>query len=157
MQAKTLRMFQLSPSRVRSVPLLAGLLLPLVLNACTHTPKRTGECRVIPIQSREAQPLSAREIANLLIWSGFDADETLELGVDLRNALAFYGGAQVMMDRKTEALFAIHKPYVHVSSKRRGTFIYHLEPPTRESSEGQPESSALKNTSESSVEETERP
>lgn len=157
MKAKKLCMFEFTPSLTRAVPRLAGLLLLLLLSACSHTPKRSGESRVIPIQSREAQSLSARDIAGLLIWSGFDANETLELGVDLRNALAFYGGAQVMMDRKTEALFAIHKPYVHVSSKRRGTFIYHLEPPTRESSEGRSESGALKNTDDSSAEKTEQP
>ncbi|HEQ60108.1 MAG TPA: hypothetical protein ENN74_00710 [Firmicutes bacterium] len=157
MQAKTLRIFQWTPSRARAVPLSACLLLVLLLSACSHTPKRTGECRVIPIQSREAQTLSAREIAGLLIWSGFDANETLELGVDLRNALAFYGGAQVMMNRKTEALFAIHKPYVHVSSKRRGSFIYHLEPPTQEGLEGRSESGALKNTDDSGAEKTEEP
>lgn len=101
------------------------LLLSLVLlaaAACSGNQKT----RIMPIQSRDNLALSARGVAKLMVWSGFSGEETMLLGPGLRDALAQYGGAQVMVDKKTEALFNVLGSHVYVSSMRRGSFVYSL-------------------------------
>ena len=49
---------------------------------------------------------------------------SLTHGAQLRNMLAMDGAARIQVDKKTEAMFAVDSQYVHVSSRRRGAFIY---------------------------------
>jgi hypothetical protein len=90
---------------------------------CSHV-------QVRPLPNRDVAGLDADAVVDVMQRAGFSDDEILDLGTDLRNSLSERGAAQVLSGRKTEAIFAVQGPYIHVSSRRRNGFIYNIE--TRE-------------------------
>lgn len=83
--------------------------------------------RVQPQPGSEVAALEADDVVAVLLRGGFSDEEILEIGPDLRNALALNGGAVVRNRKVTEAVLAVHEELVHVSTRRRGTFIYNIE------------------------------
>ena len=77
--------------------------------------------------NRETLVLDANAVVDIMRQSGFTTDEIIELGPDLRNCLAIHGAAKIRIDNTVEALFAVHPPYVHVCSRRRGSLIYKVD------------------------------
>ncbi len=106
--------------RLRLPAVLALLLLSLV--GCTHLRQA-----VTPLANRQVAALDADAIVQMMQRAGFSDEQILGLGTDLRNSLAAHGAAQIRVRDKTEAIFAVHAPYIHVSSRQRGTFIYDVE------------------------------
>jgi len=71
--------------------------------------------------------LSANDIVSVMQQAGFSDEQILELGTDLRNALASSGAAQIQVGEVVEAIFAVRGNYLHVSSYHRGSFIFNSE------------------------------
>jgi hypothetical protein len=88
------------------------------LNLTAHTP------RVQPFANPQVVALEPEQVVALMRQAGFSDEGILKVGLDLRNALAIQGGAKVLLDGHTEALFVVHEGYVHVASWKRGSFMY---------------------------------
>lgn len=82
---------------------------------------------VMHMASPEVLALDAQDVATVMLYAGFERDEILDNGTDLRNGLALYGASQIRQDDKVRAIFAVRGGLVHVSSKVRGSFIYDPE------------------------------
>ena len=98
---------------------LASLTLALSLPGCAHA-------RVQALSNRDVAALSADEVVRVMHTAGFSDEDILKAGTDLRNTLAASGAAQVRLGDKVAAIFAVHGPYLHVSSRMRGSLIYDL-------------------------------
>ncbi|NQU44524.1 hypothetical protein HQ520_14630 [bacterium] len=83
--------------------------------------------KVTPLPSPHIVALDTDDTVRILRRGGFSDKEILELGADLRDALAIQGAARICNGHITEAIFAVHDPFLHVSTRKRGTFIYNLE------------------------------
>jgi hypothetical protein len=82
--------------------------------------------RVIPVGNPEVAALSAEDIARVMLRAGFTDEQILELGTDLRNELSQSGAAQIYIDGKVEAIFAVSSKCIYVSSRTKGSFVYDL-------------------------------
>jgi len=82
--------------------------------------------RVLSLSSRDIAPLEADDIVVTMRRCGFPDPEILALGPDVRNTLASSGAAMIRIGDKVEALFAVDGNFLHVSTRRRGSFIYDL-------------------------------
>ena len=113
-------------SRYLPAPLAMSLFL---LAMATLGPAACSRTRpqMMPLGNSEVVELKADDICRLMLRAGFTSEQILEQGADLRDALARQGAAQIRMGTRTEAIFAVHLPYVHVSTRQRGTFIYNVE------------------------------
>ena len=77
--------------------------------------------------NNEVAALQVVDVCHIMQDAGFSDPQILDMGPDLRNALANQGAAQIQIGSRTEAILAVHKPFVHVSSRTRGTFVYDLD------------------------------
>ena len=118
---------------MRSLHILL-LFLILSLTACAlgvrqeHDPDTNINAKVITLpNNKDVIALSADNVVTLMRRAGFSDQQILDLGTDLRNALATEGAAQVQVKDKVEAIFAVSGSQVHVSSYQRGSFIFHAE------------------------------
>jgi hypothetical protein len=80
-----------------------------------------------PLPNRDVAALTPRDIITAMARAGFEKETILELGPRLRNYLAETGAAGIRIGAKTEALFAVIGQNLHVSSRRRGSFVYDLK------------------------------
>lgn len=96
----------------------AGMLTLTV--GCAHTAAR-------PLSNRDMAELTARDVARVLRAAGFTDDEIIEVGPDVRNALARRGAVQVQKGRRVEAILAVEHPFLHISSRRAGAIVYDLQ------------------------------
>jgi hypothetical protein len=101
--------------------LVALLLFFNIITGCANT-----KSRVIPVGNPEVAALSAEDIARVMLRAGFTDEQILELGTDLRNELSQSGAAQIYIDGKVEAIFAVSSKCIYVSSRTKGSFVYDL-------------------------------
>ena len=111
---------------------IALLILILNLSGCAlgvrQDDKPKTDARVIALSNNgDVVALSANDIVSVMRKAGFSNEQTLELGTDLRNALASSGAAQIQVGKVVETIFAVRGNYLHVSSYRRGSFIFNSE------------------------------
>ncbi len=85
--------------------------------------------RVVPIPGRDTAGLEPEDLVLIMDRAGFSRDEIIDLAPRLRNDLARHGSARIVKGDLTQAMFAISDGRVHVSSLRRGSFVY--DPETR--------------------------
>lgn len=85
------------------------------------------ELHVVPLINREVAALTADDVVRIMTRAGFHDAEILELGPDLRNALATEGSAEIRVRERTVAIFSIEERYVYGTSIRGGNLIYPLE------------------------------
>ena len=79
------------------------------------------------LPNRDVTALTADDIVCVMTRAGFTDEQILDLGTDVRNALATTGCARIRVGRKVEALFAVVGDCLHVTSRRRGHFIFDLK------------------------------
>jgi hypothetical protein len=84
---------------------------------------------VVAMPGRDTAGLTAQDLVLILDRAGFDRGEIEDLAPRLRNDLARHGAASIVQDDRTQAMFAISDGRVHISSLRRGSFVY--DPTTR--------------------------
>lgn len=108
--------------------LLGALAMPflvtvLQLAGCATNP----DAQVVVLNNQQVVALDADDVVRVMRRAGLSDRQILDLGTDLRNALASAGAAQIRVGKKIEAIFAVDRPYLHASSRRRGSFIYDLQ------------------------------
>ncbi|MEW6744669.1 MAG: hypothetical protein AB1486_18085 [Planctomycetota bacterium] len=103
------------------------------LSGCAST---GGHLEVQPFQARAAAELSADEVVDVMLQAGFSTEEILELGSDLRNALAFEGGARIKEGEASRAIFLVDEGYVYVAVRGGRDVTFRLSPPPTEKPEG---------------------
>lgn len=103
---------------------LVLLTLAATLGGCAQS--QHPQMRVISLASRDIAPLQADDIVVTMRRGGFSDQEILDLGPDVRNTLASSGAAMIRIVDKVEAIFAVDGNFLHVSTRRRGSFIYDL-------------------------------
>ena len=102
--------------------LIVFLLFFHIITGCANI-----ESRVIPVGNPEVTALIAEDIARIMLRAGFSEEQILELGTDLRNELSQSGAAQIYINGKVEAIFAVSGKCVYVSSRKKGSFVYDLD------------------------------
>jgi hypothetical protein len=83
--------------------------------------------QVAALGNQQAAALDADDVVRIMRRAGFNDQQILELGTDLRNALASTGAAQIRVGRSVEAIFAADEQTVCGSSRQRGPFVYDLK------------------------------
>jgi hypothetical protein len=85
-----------------------------------------NQMQVISVANRDIAPLEADDVVITMRRAGFSDQEILELGPEVRNALASTGAAMIRVGDKVKAIFAVDGNFLHVSTRARGSFIYDL-------------------------------
>ncbi len=104
------------------MPLLLAL-LALGLGGCANN--RGFE--ILPLNNQNVLTVSSDDIVRVMRGAGFSDNQILQYGEDLHLALAQYGAAQIKINRKLEAVFAINGDAVYISTRLRGNFIYNTK------------------------------
>jgi len=111
----------------RSVATGLGLALLTLSAAALAGCEQPDQMRVISVANRDIAPLQADDVVVTMRSAGFTDQEILDLGPDVRNALASTGAAMIRMGDKVGAIFAVDGNFLHVTTRRRGSFIYDLD------------------------------
>jgi hypothetical protein len=82
--------------------------------------------RVLPQRNRSVAQLSAGDVITIMKAIGCTDEQILSLGPDLRDALGMAGGARLMLDNKTRAIFRVDDQHVFVMLASEGVFVYDL-------------------------------
>jgi hypothetical protein len=85
------------------------------------------DARVVVLSSQAVVALDADDVVRVMRRAGFSDQQILDLGTDLRNALASAGAAQIRVGKKVEAILAVDEHCVYGTSCHRGAFVYDLE------------------------------
>ena len=101
----------------RPLVLLALVIVLIGVSGCS-----SGS--VVAMPGRDTTGLTARDMVLILDRAGFDRGEIEDLAPRLRNDLARNGAAKIVQGDRTQAMFAISGGRVHISSLRRGSFVY---------------------------------
>jgi len=109
---------------VRLMMLVGMAVLAVQLAGCASLGRGGSRPRVEAFPNRYVAALEAGQVVQVLRRAEFSEREILEIGLDLRNALAVSGGARVFRNNRTVAIFVVHADYVHGASWERGSFIY---------------------------------
>ena len=103
------------------------MLLAFGLSGCTGN--RGFE--LFPLNNQQnVLTLSSDDIVRVMRRAGFSDNQILQHGEDLHIALAQYGAAQIMINKKLIAVFAINGDDVYISSALFGktqNFIYNTK------------------------------
>ena len=82
---------------------------------------------IFPVNNQNVLTLSSDDIVRVMRGAGFSDNQILQYGEDLHLALSQYGAAQIKIQRKLEAVFAINGDAVYISTRLRGNFIYNTK------------------------------
>jgi len=105
--------------------IIVSLLLALLAFGVVSCAQRGFE--VIPLNHQEVLNLSSDDIVRVMRRAGFSDNQILEYGTDLHYALSRSGAAQIKIDKKLQAVFAINGDSVYLSTRLRGNFIYNVK------------------------------
>ena len=110
----------------RSVAMCTGLALLTLAAATLGGCDQPNQMQVISVANRDIAPLEADDVVVTMRRAGFSDQEILDLGPEVRNALASTGAAMIRIGDKVKAIFAVDGKFLHVSTRARGSFIYDL-------------------------------
>ena len=82
--------------------------------------------RIVPQRNRSVAQLNAGDVIAIMRAIGCTDEQILDLGPDLRDALGMAGGARLMLDNKTRAIFRVDDRHVFVMLASEGVFVYDL-------------------------------
>jgi hypothetical protein len=102
------------------------MLLALGLGGCVGN--RGFE--IFPLNNQNVLTLSSDDIVRVMRRAGFSDNQILQYGEDLHIALAQYGAAQIKINKKLVAVYAINGDDVYISSALFGktqNFIYNTK------------------------------
>ena len=104
------------------LPGALALLLLAVAAGCANT-----RAHVVVLSNREVIALDADDVVRVMRRAGLSDEQILDLGTELRNALASAGAVQIRAGRKVEVILAVDGHYVRGSCRQGGSFIYDSE------------------------------
>jgi len=113
-------------SRNSGVIIAASLMLALLAFGVGSCAYNRG-IEVVPLRYKDVLTLSSDDIVRVMRRAGFSDEKILEHGTNLHDALAHSGAAQIRINRRLEAVFAINGDSVYISSRPRGNFIYNVK------------------------------
>ncbi len=87
----------------------------------------TSKPTAMHFANRQVVVLDADDVVRVMLSAGFDEEQILDLGTELRNGLAMHGATQIRAGNKVRAVFAVQEGCVHVSTMSRGSFVYDVE------------------------------
>ncbi len=105
--------------------IIVSLLLALLAFGVVSCAQRGFE--VIPLNHQEVLTLSSDDIVRVMRRAGFSDNQILEYGTDLHDALSRSGAAQIKINKRLQAVFAINGDSVYISTRLRGNFIYNVK------------------------------
>ena len=82
---------------------------------------------VIPIENNDQAALNEKDIVFIMRKAGFKDKQILDTGTDVRDGLAQFGSVQIRSEDCTQAIYAVKYPYIHGTSRDKGSFAYNLE------------------------------
>jgi len=109
--------------------IVASLLLTLLAFGVVSCAAHRG-LEVVPLRYQEKQDvltLSSDDTVRVMRKAGFSDIQILEYGTDLHNSLSRVGAAQIKINKRLEAVFAINGDAVYISSRLRGNSIYNVK------------------------------
>jgi hypothetical protein len=83
--------------------------------------------QVYPISGKEVTALEAKDVVRLMWEAGFTEKQILQAGVEVRNALAQKGGAQIKVNDKFETIIMVDPPNIDVTSRQVGSFLLNIK------------------------------
>jgi len=105
--------------------IIVSLLLALLAFGVVSCAQKGFE--VIPLNHQEVLTLSSDDIVRVMRRAGFSDNQILGYGTDLHDALSRSGAAQIKIDKRLQAVFAINGDSVYISTRLRGNFIYNVK------------------------------
>ena len=99
-----------------------------LLAACAATDNNIARLNadVQKVAVGDPYPVSAQDLAAVMVQAGFTGSEILEYGPQVRNAIGSAGGAQINKDKFARAIFTVQDGNLYVSSRDGGTFLREL-------------------------------
>lgn len=108
-----------------------GLILVSALSlagcASSETAYDSAKPQITPLSNQSTISLNAEEIVHMMRQVGFSDEQILDLGATMRDGLFNSGAAQLEINNKIEAIFAVNKKLIYVATRLRGSFIYDVE------------------------------
>jgi hypothetical protein len=84
-----------------------------------------------PIVDAVAAPqqveLTPDDVVNVLRRAGFTNQEILEIGPQVRDAVAASGGVSITFNGKVQAILAAENGLLYITAAGRGTYMYRLD------------------------------
>jgi len=104
------------------------LILALGIGGCTTaTNSYSSRLRITPLSNQNTINLRADDIVQMMQRVGFSDEQILELGTNMRDSLLRSGAAQLEINDKVEAVFAVSNDFVYIATRLRGSFIYNVK------------------------------
>lgn len=105
------------------------LVSALILTGCapSETAYNPAKLQIKPLSNQSTIRLEAEDIVNMMQLVGFSDEQILDLGATMRDGLLNSGAAQLEINNKVEAIFAVNKKLIYVATRSRGSFIYDVE------------------------------
>ena len=103
---------------------LSFLAMAMAAGCSTFEP---GSQRVVALNNQDVVALDANDMVRIMRRAGLSDQQVLDLGTDLRNALASAGAAHVVCEKKVEVIFVVDGDVVRATTRHRGTFIYDVK------------------------------
>jgi len=105
--------------------IIVSLLLALLAFGVVGCAQKGFE--VIPLNHQEVLTLSSDDVVRVMRRAGFSDNQILEYGTELHYSLSRSGAAQVKINKRLQAVFAINGDSVYISTRLRGNFIYNVK------------------------------
>jgi len=106
--------------------IVASLLLALLAFGVISCAAHRG-IEILPLRSQDILNLSSDDIVRVMRQAGFSDGQILEYGTALHDALSREGAAQIRINKRLEAVFAINGDAVYISTRLRGNLIYNVK------------------------------
>jgi len=108
--------------------IVASLLLALLAFGVVSCAAHRGRgIEILPLRSKDVLTLSSDDIVRVMRQAGFSDGQILEYGTALHDALSREGAAQIRINKRLEAVFAINGDAVYISTRLRGNLIYNVK------------------------------
>ena len=101
------------------VGLITLAFIPIALLGCQTT-------RIAPFAGEDRTGLVADDVVLMMRQAGFEDEDIIAYGTELRNALASHGAARLEKDDVVQAIFVIKKEGVYVTTRSGKNFIYSI-------------------------------
>jgi type IV pilus biogenesis protein CpaD/CtpE len=103
------------------------LILALSIAGCAPTDSYSSKLHIMPLNNKNTITLAADDIVRMMRQVGFSDKQILDIGTDMRDSLLRSGAAQLKIDNKVEAIFAVNAGLVYIATRSRGTFVYNVK------------------------------